>query len=467
MSKIFNIIFFIFINTKHIYSLLSQNNTNIVAIKFKTYYPYMENETSPLKPEDYYKKIHSSKIYLELQTENQILNTIINLKEVLFHMTNTYFDKNTVKNNNLLCSYNTSKSKNFINSEGYYKFNGIKEKCSYAKEKMKIYTDLFLDKYNITQMNFLCSINHNISTLCGNNGLVYFHTESHSYNLFGQIHNIFSLNDFTFLFNYSNSNSEEGLFILGNKPHVYSPNNFDENDLYSFYTKYIYEFNLDSINFYINNNLTLENIYIKINPDFEGFQFPEKYFSLFDNFFEKYFSNNICEKGTYYLYTNIFCHENFTEEMIKSFPIIEFKFSNISLKFFGEDLFYKYKNKFYFKILGRSLEKHFDLGRLLLKKYFVTFNPESRQIFFYKSKEKGKEEENKEKEKKLLEMKYIIIIIVLSILLMILAPIGFYLGKKIYQNRKRKAYELNDGYDYTPSNEVKDNEKNESLFKEE
>lgn len=466
MSKIFNIIFFIFINIKHFFSLLSQNNTNIVAIKFKTYYPYIENETTPLKPEDYFRKIHSSKIYLELQTENQVLNTIINLKEVLFHTTNTYFEKNTVKNNNLLCSYNTSKSKTFINSEGYYKFNGIKDKCSYAKEKMKLHTDLSLDKYNITQMNFLCSIKHNISTLCGNNGLIYFHTESHSYNIMGQIHKLFSLNDFTFLFNYSNSNSDEGLFIIGNKPHVYSPDNYDENDLYSFYTKYIHEFNLDAIDLYINDNCNYtQNIYIKINPDFEGFQFPEEKFFLFDNYFEEYFSNNICEKGKYYIYTNIFCHENFTEEMIKSFPTIEFRFSNISLKFFGEDLFYKYKNKFYFKIIGRALEKHFDLGRLLLRKYIITFNPESRQIFFYKNKENKEDEE--EKEKILLEMKYIIIIIVLSILLMILVPIGFYLGKKFYQNRKRKAYELSDGYDYTPSNEEKDNVKKESLFKDE
>jgi hypothetical protein len=323
-------------------------------------------------------------------------------------------------------------------------------------------------------MNFLCTINHNISTLCGNIGLIYFHTESHYYNLISQIHKIFSLNDFTFLFNFSNSNSnsDEGLFILGNKPHIYSPNNFDENDLYSFYTKYIYEFNLDLINFYINNNLTSENIYIKINPDIEGFQFPENYFFLFYNFFEEYFSNNICEKGIYYIYTNIFCHENFTQEMIKSFPKIEFKYLNISLTFYGEDLFYKYKNKFYFKILGRGTEKHFDIGRLLLKKYFIPFNPESRQIFFYKNKEKKEnndieEEKDKKTTKSYLEIKYIIIIIVLSILLMILVPIGFYLGKKMYQNRKRKAYELNDGYDYSPSKEEKDNDKNESLFKEE
>ena len=36
---------------------------------------------------------------------------------------------------------------------------------------------------------------------------------------------------------------------------------------------------------------------------------------------------------------------------------------------------------------------------------------------------------------------------------MILFPLGIYIGKKIYQQRKKKAYELNDNFDYTPTKE--------------
>jgi hypothetical protein len=184
----------------------------------------------------------------------------------------------------------------------------------------------------------LCTINHNISKLCGNIGLAYFHTESKSFNLLGQLHRLFALQDFTFLFNYTNK--DEGVFIFGNKPHVYLPEKYNESDLFSFYTKYIYEFNLDNVLFYINDNLTNENIYIKINPDFEGFQFPGNYFNLLEkNFFYKYYLQNICKNETYRGYTIIYCNEGFTANIIKSFPEIKFKIANISFHFTGEDLF--------------------------------------------------------------------------------------------------------------------------------
>ena len=464
MSKTFNIIFFI-INIKQILSL-KENNTNIVTLKFRTYYPYVENNLS--KSEIYYKKIHLSKLYLELQTgnetsykkgKNQILNTIIDLKEVVLITTDLYFEnKNKEKNNKLLCTYNTSVSDTFISSEGYYEFKDIKSLCSYSHENFKIYTDLYLEKYNITQLNVLCTINHNISKLCGNIGLAYLHTESKAHNLLGQLQKHFSLPDFTFLFNYTNK--DEGIFTFGNKPHVYLPDKYNESDLFSFYTKYIYEFNLDNVLFYINDNLTDANIYIKISPDIDGFEFPGKYFNLLERkFFDKYYLQKICKNESYRGNSIIYCDESFTNEMIKSLPEIKFKISNMTFNFKGEDLFYKYENNYYFRIIERSIENHFDLGRIFLKKYIIPINPESRQIFFYQNKENKENIDNKKSVR--LEYKYIIIIIVLAVLFMIIFPVGIYLGKKLSKKRNKKAYELTDGYDYTPSKEG-----SEPLYKE-
>ena len=449
MSKIFNIIFFI-INIEQILSLLSENNTDIVAIKFRTYYPYVEPGAN--KCEIYLKKIHYSKVYLELQTGNetsykkglnQTLNTIINLREIVLITTDSYFELNTNKSNEILCTYNTSISDTFYESEGYYKLREINFPISYSKESFKIYTDIFLENYNITEFNLLNTIKHNVSKLCGNIGLIYFHTESFSYNLLGQLHYRFSLPDFTFLFNYTNKNSDEGVFIFGNKPHIYLPNEYNESDLFPFYTKYIREFNLDSVSFYINDNLTNENAYIKINPDIEGFTFPKNYFKILqDIFFEKYFSQEICFYEKYRYYT----------------IEIKFKISNVTFKFTGEDLFYKYENNFYFRIIDEGISDYFDIGRLLFKKYIIAFNPESRQIFLYQNNENENLDNGKGD---YLEYKYIIIIIVLAILLMILFPVGIYFGKKLSQKRNKKAYELNDGYDYTPAKE-----NSESLFKD-
>ena len=457
MSKIFNVIFLIICNINIIYNFSVVNNSGIITIKFRTYFPYIESKESDLNGENYYKKIHSSKLYLELYTgnkttfekgKNQTLNTIINLKEITFVTTNTYFKENTEINKNLLCFYNTSKSLTFRESEGYYSYRGFDTKVSYSHEYFKIFTDLSLTKYKITDLNLYNTINHNISTLCGNIGLVYFHTESYAYNFMGQLHKIFNLNDFTFLFNYTNNN--EGIFIFGNKPHVYLGNKYKEENLTSFYSTYLYDFSINSDIISINDNVTKEIVKIKINPDIEGIEFPKYYFNIIENnFFNEYYNKNICKKESLRIYDIVICNQDFNENMIKAFPKIEFKIENFLIKFNGEDLFYKYNNKYYFKILERATEKYIEIGRILFKKYITMFNPKDRLIFFYNINE----EQNQNDENNHIEIKYIIIIIILSIFIVILFPVVFYLGKKIYQNRKKRAYELNDNFDYTSSKE--------------
>ena len=128
MPTIINVTFLIIFNINIIFCYSAVNNSGIITIKFKTYFPYIENKESDLNGEDYYKKIHLSKLYLELNIgnetsfekgKNQTLNTIINLKEITFVTTNIYFKEYTEINNNLLCFYNTSKSLTFKESKGY------------------------------------------------------------------------------------------------------------------------------------------------------------------------------------------------------------------------------------------------------------------------------------------------------------------------------------------------------------
>ena len=61
MSKKF-ITLLILINLKFISSFISKNNSDIIAIKFKTYYPFFENNPSKLNGEEFYQKEHSLKI---------------------------------------------------------------------------------------------------------------------------------------------------------------------------------------------------------------------------------------------------------------------------------------------------------------------------------------------------------------------------------------------------------------------
>ena len=71
MSKIFNVIFLIICNINIIYNFSVVNNSGIITLKFRTYFPYIESKETDLNGENYYKKIHSSKLYLELYTGNE------------------------------------------------------------------------------------------------------------------------------------------------------------------------------------------------------------------------------------------------------------------------------------------------------------------------------------------------------------------------------------------------------------
>ena len=97
----------------------------------------------------------------------------------------------------------------------------MKTLSSYAYEYFKIYTDINLSKYNYTKLNFINTINHLNNYICGNIGLTYLHSESRVYNFIAQLYSNFNLSDYSLFFNYSSKNSDEGILIIGNMPHIY------------------------------------------------------------------------------------------------------------------------------------------------------------------------------------------------------------------------------------------------------
>ena len=458
-------------------------NNNIISLKFKIYYPYTEYGYLLFNIDDYLDKIHLSKLYLEVgvgnesdfeTNVNQTLNIIVDLNEIIFSSTNLYFSKYTVENNNILCNYNTSESSTFYESDTYYNIYGFKTLCSYAKEYFQIYTDTYLSKYNITKLNFLNTINHKISKVCGNIGLTYLHQESRSYNFIAQLHTIFNLSDFSIIFNYSSNNPDEGIFIFGNMPHVYAPDKYNIDNVISIYSKSMKEPLIDFIKFDLDGKKIEkkdENVQIKIDPDIEGIEFPEYYFKFFeDSFFQKYYNNNICHSehgSTKRVYRIIQCdggegENKFGNEIIKSFPKLTFYIdmnNNFSISFNGEDLFYFKDNKYFFKIIKNKDKDFFTFGRLFFQKYIAIFNFDKKQIYFYKNNIKGKDKNdinvNNEDNKSNV---YLILMIIAIIVAIILFPLGLYLGKKLFEKRNKKAYELNDD-DYQYKSSINDGKK--------
>ena len=473
MLKIF--FYFIIIINKIVLIKSQTKNSNIISLKFKTYYPCTNNSIynpSNFTTDDYFESIHLSKLYLEVgvgdennfkTNTSQIINIIIDIKEIIFCSTNLYFEKFTNENNNKLCHYNTSKSSTFNEIPKYYELNEIKSLSSYATEFFKIYLDISLSKYKIQKLNFVNTINHNSSNICGNIGLKFSRPESKDYNFMGQIHSKFDLLEYSFLFNYSNLLDNEGIFIFGNMPHVYLPNKFNIDNLIPInYLGFneplieLYEIKMEREGYKIDSKD--QQYKMKITSDIEGFEVPGNTFmDIEDIFFQKYYGPKICHKKEYNRnYYIVYCdaeNEKFGQKDIKAFPNITLfidKISNLSICFDGDDLFYFKNNKYFFKIVSNK-ENNFILGRLLFKKYLIIFNLDKKQIYFYNNNIFPNNNNNKNNKSSKSNKKYTIKIIIISgiVVAIIFFALGIYFGKKIFKQRKQKAYELNDGYDYS------------------
>ena len=472
-----NIFLNLLIISKIIFIKSENINSNFVSLKFRTFYPYSNNsdkDPSSFNTEDYFEKIHLSKIYLEVGTgeennfsskTNQTLNIIVNLKENIFSTTNLYFEKYTTENNNLLCHYNSSLSTSLTQTEKYYEIYQIETLSSYAKEYFKIYTDISLLNYVIKKLNFVNTINHNVSNICGSIGLGYTKKESIDYNFIGQLHKKFNLSDYYILFNYTSPkiDSDEGVFIFGSVP-------YDIDDFVPIYSIKMQEPVFDLFGLKIEREgYKIEERDIqkkmKIDPDIEGIVFPKFYYTNYEDIiFEKYYNKKICHKETYgKIYSVIYCDagdDKFGQSNINAFPNLKFyvdKMSNFSISFKGEDLFYYKNNKYFFKIVCDELGNQFILGRILFKKYLTILNQDKKQIYFYN----GKNNNGNEKDE-IINMNNsssnitLIIIVALLGCAVVFFIIGIFFGKKLFKKRGKVAYELNDGYDYSPAQNGKE-----------
>ena len=434
--------------------ITKENSTDILVLKFKTYYPttnnMIQNDTE-YTTNDFISSYLFSNLYLEFETcnekgRNQILNTMIKAK------TNSFILRNPLKNNINICNFNTSLSNTF-------KLNMLSPSYCQSEEIFKIYTDISMNEYistNFSLDNYFC-LNDSI---CGEIGIdiSIYKTEK---NFILKLNNILNKGFQYYSFHFSTNNKNEGKFIFGYMPHNYFKNIYNENNIISFYSNnYNYEISLDSITFdgkeYYNEEKKDDNFYdyinIVINPETEGIEFDNFYFDLLVKlFFNNYIEKNICFIEELELMTSIiYCYgDKFGKNDINKFPKIVFsKYKlNFNISFENEELFYFEDNKYFCKIYNKlGAYKQFVLGRILLKKYLTVFNPEEKKIYFYnKQTKKNSNETFFEKHRKL-------IIILFVVGLIIFLVIGIIIGKIIFKERKKHANELDDKYEYQSNN---------------
>ena len=215
----------------------------------------------------------------------------------------------------------------------------------------------------------------------------------------------------------------------------------DSNKLYPIWAL---QFNKISYN-NLNMNFSSEKGQIaKIQFNFGAIIAPYESITVFiQEYFKEYFNKKICFNDTLSIDQFIYC-KNTKELNINKFKSIYFTHADLNVIFelSYKDLFYTNGDYIYFLVLFRN-ESNWIFGNIFLKKYFLVFNQDEKTIGYYEGM--GKEKENDKKNFKI-GLTHILLLLILITLIVV----GIILYKK-KGNRKNRANELEDDYEYKES----------------
>ena len=121
-----------------------------------------------------------------------------------------------------------------------------------------------------------------------NIGLTNINTKYPDYDFIQQLNSNLNLSELSYFFNYSRTSKEEGIFIVGNMPHIYLPKKYNIDELLPIYSSnqrepkiYFDEMKIDGYTMEERD----EQFQVMLTPNVEGFEFPEEYYNHIKNFF--------------------------------------------------------------------------------------------------------------------------------------------------------------------------------------
>ena len=436
-----------------------------------------ENNSSHL---DVIKTYYFDTLYtiFEIGTPSQKVSLIVNSQKLDYKIIN--FDSYNKTNYKFPYNFfNESKSKTY-KTEGCKDIIGdldeIETICK-SNDTFIFYKDINIKKQINYNNLYFQLIKDNESDIPGEVGIGPFDKNFDEENNFFKIlkkNNL--INTYYYYFEFEHYKDTNGKLIIGDLPHILFPNKFSEDDL-MLINNYIESYYIRNWRFLFDRIFINQTFlyYKKVELQFDSdiiigtyeleMYLNSHFFNNFTkdvNFFNDTFKpyDNLYTKYTFY-YFNI----NLKETLYRLIPSIKFDSNDLNYTFeiTNDELFIIKGNYIYLKILFplTKQQDYFILGRTFTIKYPFVFNPDLKQIGFYK-----KFTTNKKEDFNYWKLIKIFIIIFTSILLII---IGIKIGKYLYGvNRKRRANELDDDYEYTQSDhtEKKDGQKNISLIKE-
>ena len=276
---------------------------------------------------------------------------------------------------------------------------------------------------------------------------------------------------YNWYFNFDSWNNSNGKLVIGSLPHEDYPDLYLEEDL--LYTHIIQDFSAITkfirIEFdEIHTNQINSSFYIRLFATNAKFVFDsditigtsEFEAKIKDRFFINYIEENKCFeenfKQSIYYYNQLkffYCDINLKDTLYEILPSIKFVSKDFNFIFeLTKDELFKIEGKYIYLLIlfDSGRQNNWVLGRSITLKYPFIFNSENNKVGFY---QKYKTKMNSEfKRKKFNKAVLIFILIILSFILVIL---GIYIGKIIYGiQRKKRANELQDNYEYISDNNV-------------
>ena len=283
------------------------------------------------------------------------------------------------------------------------------------------------------------------------------------------------IDNYFWFFDFEKWNSNKGKLIIGAMPHDIYGNKYSKDYLVSTSAageeNYIfYQIIFDSI--YYKNSTTGEKeiigkdektgLYTELNIESNVILGKRVYRDYLNISLKDLLINNQCFFDTlenynekidrYYDYDFFYCHntKEIKEKLNKVIHNIYFYSRNLNYDFelTKEQILVENGEYIYIYIIFCHQYNSWYLGKQISLKYQFVFNPDTRNVYFYKNHIKKEEKD---------ENNYLVLkIIGIIALCIIFAVLGIILGKKIYGMRKKRANELkDDGYEYFSEN--KDN----------
>ena len=451
--------------------LISFNNC-IIVLPFKT---FIKEEPDNFSAEDVIKYWESNIIYSNssIGTPPQNINIIFNSQSYGTNLLQNMCDlKNSFYYKNESSTFNVEKTINF-----YYSMSNV----SMINETLYLYDDFNLkEKKPFEGIKIVYADNEEKiqkekyhENTCINIGLQlgWTYYEDYPTNLIYQLkkNKISETYDFSIKYNSEN----EGIIIIGNEPHFYEPNNYyelqyrivgaagshnqNEKDWFLNFDKLYYPYKVKSNGNIINETIGLVKA-IRIQFDMGLIIGPNEYKDMI----KRHFFNDLIKIGKCFEVTVIdkktifYCDKSAQNNIKNDFPTLYFEMKQFN-KIFEltyKDLFKEKNGKIFFLVYFREYNygDYFTIGKIFLKKYFLTFNQDIKMIGYYNEDLPGgkkKDKDMKDEESLFIINNKFFFIIIILLLIIIFGILGFYFGKIVYKNvRKKRINEVDDNYDY-------------------